>query len=303
MKLGRIPAITIAVLLTLASQAAASTLPGRNGPVAAISASRRIGIVTAAHRLRIAHEIHLREEFILDLSFSPRGNGIAFAEASAGLSSFLGLLNLRNGDVKGVGTRGINVAHLSYLSSGKIVFSGARRSNRPPRGTFAVSGNGGDLHRLFGAQEVAASADGHWFVSTNASSSYLSLFLLDADGRRAGRISPDPDPAFHYRNPTFSPNGRWIAYERDVERRGHTRHSDVFVVRRDGTHRRRLTLGGVSAEPAFSPDGRWLAFTQSNKSFRTNIYALLVRHPDRQKALTRIRQGRLQSPIWAAEPR
>jgi Tol biopolymer transport system component len=150
---------------------------------------------------------------------------------------------------------------------------------------------------------VTASADGRWFVSTNAGSSYLSLFLLDAHGRRAGSITPDPDHAFHYRNPTFSPNGRWFAYERDVERRGHIRHSDVFVVRRDGTHRRRLTLGGVSAEPAFSPDGRWLAFTQSNKDFRTNIYAVLVRHPDTQKTLTRIRQARLQSPIWTMERR
>jgi hypothetical protein len=135
MKPERISAVAIAVLLALASQAVAGTLPGRNGSVAAISASRRIGIVTLARRLRIAHEIHLREEFILDLSFSPSGNRIAFAEASAGLASFLGLLNLRNGDVTGVGTRGINVAHLSYLTSGKIVFSGARRSNRPPRGT------------------------------------------------------------------------------------------------------------------------------------------------------------------------
>jgi Tol biopolymer transport system component len=303
MKAGRIPAIAIAALLVLASHTAASTLPGRNGSVAAISASRRIGIVTPAHRLRILHATHLREEFILDMSFSPSGKHIAFAEASAGLSSFLSLLDTRTGEVQGVGTHDIGVGNLSYLSNGNIVFSGSRRNNRPPRGTFEVSGNGGHLHRLFGAQEVAASADGHWFLSTDARSSYLSLFLLDARGRRVERATPDPDPAFRYRNPTFSPNGRWIAYELDVERRGHTRHSDIFVVRRDGTHRRRLTHGGVSTEPAFSPDGRWLAFARANKSFRTNIYAVLVRHPGTRKALTRIRQGRLQAPIWATRTR
>jgi Tol biopolymer transport system component len=303
MKTRRILAIFVASLLTLVSHAAASTLPGRNGPLAAISYSRRIGIVTPAHRLRILHATHLREEFILDLSFSPSGRDIAFAEASAGLSSFLTLLDVRGGDVKGVGTRGVGVGNLSYLSNGNIVFSGSRRSNRPPRGTFEISGNGGHLHRLFGAQEVAASADGHWFLSTDARGSYLSLFLLDTQGRRVGRVTPDRDPAFRYRNPTFSPNGHWVAYERDVERRGHARRSDIFVVRRDGTHRRRVTHGGVSAQPTFSPDGRWLAFAQSNRSFSSNIYAALVRHPSRRKALTRIRRASLQNPTWAADPR
>lgn len=296
-------AVVLAALAGLAPNAGASTLPGRNGAVAAISHSRRIGIVTPARRLRIVHSTHLREEFILDLSFSPDGRRIAFAEASAGLPSFLSLLDLRTGDVKGIGTHDIGVSHVSYLSDGHIVFSGTRRGNRPPRGTFEISG-GGHLHRLFGAQEVAVSADGRWFVSTNAGNSYLSLFLLDAHGRRAGRITPAPDPTFHYRNPTFSPDGRWIAYQRDIERHGGSvRLSDVFVVRRDGTHRRRLTHGGGSAEPVFSPDGRWLAFIQSHAGSGGNIAVVLVRHPNRRKTLTRIPRAGLQSPIWGSGAR
>jgi len=291
----------LVMLSSLSSSAFASTLPGRNGPVAAISSSRRIGIVTPAHRLRIVKSIRLREEFLLDLSFSPDGESIAYAEASAGLPSFLTLLDLSTGDVKGVGTHDIGVNNLSYLANGKIVFSGSRRNNRPPRGTFEVDGNGGHLHRLFGAKELAASADGRWFVSAGARS-YRSLFLLDAHGRRKARVTPAPNSAYNYREPTFSPDGRWIAYERVVERNGRYR-SDIFIVRRDGTHRRRLTHNGASAQPVFSPDGRWLAFTQSDgRSFFGNLHALLVQHPSREKVLTRIPKASLQHPIWATEP-
>jgi Tol biopolymer transport system component len=302
MKARYIAIVAVAALLSLTPPTSASTLPGRNGPVATISSSRRIGIVTPAHRLRIVKSIRLREEFLLDLSFSPGGRRIAYTEASAGLPSFLTLLDLRTGDVKGVGTRDIGVSNLSYLSNGKIVFSGSGRTNRPPRGTFELDANGGHLHRLFGAQELAASADGRWFVSTNPRGNFNTLFLLEAHGRREGRIAPRPNPPFRYREPTFSPDGRWIAYERDIERHGQY-HSDIFIVRRDGTHRRRLTHGGTSAQPAFSPDGRWLAFTRaSNRSFFGNLHALLVQHPNREKALTQIPKASLQHPIWAAEP-
>jgi TolB protein len=68
------------------------------------------------------------------------------------------------------------------------------------------------------------------------------------------RKSPRPFSSFA---PTWSPDGRRIAYTRFLDR---SDHSDVYVMNSDGARNRRLTRMGDAEEPAWSPDGSEIAF-------------------------------------------
>src|SRR4029450_7144841 len=61
--------------------------------------------------------------------------------------------------------------------------------------------------------------------------------------------------------PDWSPNGRRIAF---VRRNG--RQSDIWVMNRDGSGKRRLTPTEYPSEhsPDWSPDGRKIAFTSNS---------------------------------------
>lgn len=62
------------------------------------------------------------------------------------------------------------------------------------------------------------------------------------------------------RSPTFSPNGRWIAFVSDIPRGWF----NIWAIRPDGSGLRRLTKGWGEHEaedPAFSANGRWVVFS------------------------------------------
>jgi Tol biopolymer transport system component len=61
-------------------------------------------------------------------------------------------------------------------------------------------------------------------------------------------------------NPQWSPDGAWIAYERQ----GLSIPGKIFIIRPDGTGRRALTSNALPGhDPQWSPDGSALAFTSS----------------------------------------
>lgn len=63
--------------------------------------------------------------------------------------------------------------------------------------------------------------------------------------------------------PTWSPDGRTIAFEHLTQ----YLLGDVYTIRRDGTHLRRLTRTGDDSPAAWSPDGTKLLFVQSNRLY------------------------------------
>jgi TolB protein len=109
---------------------------------------------------------------------------------------------------------------------------------------------------------------------------------MKADGSRKRRITHNPATDI---DPVFSPDGREIAFT--SKRRG---GYDIYVMRANGTHIRRLTRdrrvpegrrSNYDGQPAFSPNGKRIVFVSDRKGY-PNIY-LMNADGSRQHRLTR----------------
>lgn len=102
------------------------------------------------------------------------------------------------------------------------------------------------------------------------------------------------------RAPSWSPDGRRIVFggwSRD--QRQLPQKAEIFVVRADGRHRRRLTDNPVSdIYPVWSPDGKWIAYT---RPFRYHlVHNLYVMHADGTRKRLVVRSA--IRPAWQPRP-
>jgi Tol biopolymer transport system component len=87
-------------------------------------------------------------------------------------------------------------------------------------------------------------------------------WLLSNVTRNAGNDCGCYDPFNTFSAPSFSPDGKRIAFTSDVA--APETNLDVYVINIDGPGLRRLTTDpGVDAEPDWSPDGRRIAFNST----------------------------------------
>ena len=106
------------------------------------------------------------------------------------------------------------------------------------------------------------SPDGKRIVFGLEGPSAASIATIGADGTDLRNLTPTGFQG----QPSFSPDGKWIVYERD---RGGT-DNGVWIMRADGSDARRLTRNpfkkqgecGCDTDPNFSPDGRRITFVR-----------------------------------------
>jgi TolB protein len=147
------------------------------------------------------------------------------------------------------------------------------------------------------ASNAAWSPDGRRIAFSAASglSANIDIYVMAADGsgRRRLRTSVEADS-----DPTLSPDGGSIAFERDRRCQAEgCGAQEVWVMRADGTGQRRVTRGStLDGDPAWSPDGRRIALT-SRRGIGAS--ALLTMLPDgtRRKRITKAINA--DNPSWA----
>jgi Tol biopolymer transport system component len=102
-----------------------------------------------------------------------------------------------------------------------------------------------------------AAADASFlFVRRDVTVSHIYLMHVGAGGRGSGlrRLTGDPQAE---NNPVWSPDGRQIAYTRDLGGSG------IYVINADGTGERRLSpVPGMDTTPDWSPDGKQIVCTR-----------------------------------------
>ena len=146
--------------------------------------------------------------------------------------------------------------------AGQIAFVSERDGN-PEVYLIRPSGEERRLTRSPGAEFPAAPApDGAALLLVSVEEDaerklhLEQLVVQPLDGGPPRAIGPRVGRA---RNPSWSPDGRWLAFECDVES-----FSDIYRIAPDGSGLLRLTRSAEgNFEPALSPDGAQIAFVSS----------------------------------------
>ena len=120
---------------------------------------------------------------------------------------------------------------------------------------------------------------------------HAEIYVVNGDGSGLVRLTDDPAADF---DPSWSPDGRRIAFRHQDERSG-----QIYVMNADGSQQRNLTMRrGLDYSPAWSPDGRRIAFG----SVRAGKATIWVMRPDGsgRRRLSRV-YG--EYPAWSPDGR
>ena len=105
-------------------------------------------------------------------------------------------------------------------------------------------------------------------------------------------------------DPQVSPDGEWVLYTlTTTDVAADKRDTDVWIVKWDGSERRRLTFSAENENaPRWSPDGRYISFLSSRAGGKANGNQVWVleRAGGEARQLTEL-TGRIQSYAWSPE--
>lgn len=103
-----------------------------------------------------------------------------------------------------------------------------------------------------------------WIVNANGDALRTAIFVMNADGTDARRVTPWPLRGGDH--PDWSPDGKRILFHSNQEG-PHNVSGNLYTIRPDGTGLRQLThaRGGTVQylSSSFSPDGMWITFART----------------------------------------
>ena len=115
-------------------------------------------------------------------------------------------------------------------------------------------------------EQFDVSPDGRQVAFRSARGENYNLWLIPVAGGEPKVLTSHPVGS-RARNPRWSPDGQWIAYEVDEHRLYQSETNDVYVVPAGGGEPRNLTNSTWSNESniVWSPDSRYIAFSSGNR--------------------------------------
>lgn len=156
------------------------------------------------------------------------------------------------------------------------VASDTRKAAFIARGDLYVVGTreGGEATRLTNTPDVDAEPawlpDGRRLVTASLRGTAWNLYLHDAASRTERALTSGAARSY---GPRVSPDGRWVAYQRDG--------SEIRVVGTDGNNDRRLAMADVGEPPfggaatiTWSPDSRWVAYAARGAGGFGNVWVV-----------------------------
>jgi len=155
-----------------------------------------------------------------------------------------------------------------WAADGKHIAYRATRDGRRNLFWKAVDGTEGEERLTVsdnGHTPTSASSDGKWLAYyENDPETAQDIWLLPLEGERKPQQFLKT-PAGE-RNPQFSPNGRWVAYQSDT-----TGRSEIFVTPFKGPKTRTQISRSGGAEPLWSPNGRELFYLNGDKMMVVDV--------------------------------
>lgn len=111
------------------------------------------------------------------------------------------------------------------------------------------------------------------FVSDRSGS--WQLYTIDPDGRDMTQVTNLPPTDFDLWAPSFSPDGKRIAFIYAVPDTNGIPQPDLYVINSDGTELQRLTNGGLVQFARWAPDAQHIAIAQNFPQTGVNRVAIL----------------------------
>jgi Tol biopolymer transport system component len=204
---------------------------------------------------------------------------------------------------------GVGVAQAAFPGeNGRIAFERYSASSGSSVTTLAPDATGAST-LLGGAISPAWSPDGTKVAlrASDAQTSRSTIHVINADGSGLMNVGPppeDPEPANprFVDNPTWSPDGTRIAYEKNEVICAHScviRPLGIFTIATDGSDETQLTGGGHN--PSWSPDGNNIAYDTSNGFFPGGDILVVNADGSGQDNLTETTGSDEREPNWSPD--
>jgi TolB protein len=137
---------------------------------------------------------------------------------------------------------------------------------------------------------VAAPFSGATVPGTNGLLAYdakigkhYQLFTSKADGSGAQQLTNFTDSDALWA--AWSPNGKRLAFERDVYRGVFVNHGAIYTMNADGSGQRSLTPTGLNGGPSWSPNGKLIVFSTLELGKRTATISVIPANGGRVRKL------------------
>lgn len=174
--------------------------------------------------------------------------------------------------------------HASFSADGKWIVFTSEREGRGQADIYRVRADGSQLERLTDHPAVddqaVISPDGRFvaFVSTRESpTNNANIWVLDLKTRKlrnlTGHLPAADDKPNGFFRPSWSPDGKWIAFSSDRNTDWHARENGwehvqelaIYVIGVDGKNLRKIAskAGHALGSPKWSPDGKRLIFYET----------------------------------------